>query len=266
MLYRERGMSKPISLLGIPIDTLTRAEVLARCREALIGTQLMHIVTANPEILLRAHADPAYADLLRRAELIIPDGVGVLVGARLLGQHMPGRIPGIELIIDLSRLAAREGPENPAGTGQGRRVYLLGGRSGVAEKTAERLREEIPNLAISAFAPDHDVDNPPPELWKDLQEARPAMLFVAYGAPRQERWIAQHRERLEQFGVRVAMGVGGAFDTLAGKFPRAPQWMRVAGLEWLWRLWVEPQRFPRILRATLIFPCLVIGTRLFRSP
>lgn len=248
MLYRERGMSSRGSLLGIPIDALTRAEVLARCREAIAGSKLTHIVTANPEILLQAHADTAYAELLRGAEFIVPDGIGLLVGARLLDQRIPERIPGIELLTEISQLAA----------GAGKGVFLLGGQFGIAPDAAKMLQKEVPRLSIAAFVPEHDAQDPPPELWTQLEKVHPTVLFVAYGAPKQERWIAQHKQRLEDLGIRVAMGVGGAFDILSGRLPRAPRWMRAIGLEWLWRLWLEPRRLRRIFRATVMFPVIVI--------
>lgn len=265
-----------IPILGIPVDALTRTEVLARCAGALGGERLLHIVTANPEILLQARRDAAYGVVLRQADLVLADGVGALFAARLAGQRFPERISGVELLVELCRLAAREGPTSPTGfagqaplrlpgfAGQGRRVYFLGGWAGVAVKAAERLRREIPVLQISAFTPDHAAEESPTALWDELRAFRPTMLFVAYGAPKQEEWIARHREQLEFFGVRIAMGVGGAFDILSGKHPRAPHWMRVLGAEWLWRLVLEPHRFLRIVRATVLFPATVARDRWYK--
>ncbi|TSC63642.1 MAG: N-acetylglucosaminyldiphosphoundecaprenol [Parcubacteria group bacterium Gr01-1014_106] len=263
-------MTGRVSVLGIPIDALTRAEVRARCEQALAGGRLVHIVTANPEILLRAQADSAYATVLRQADLVVADGAGVVLAAWMRDQPLPERFPGVELLTEISQLAAGAGPTSPSGLptslfelrgtsrGAGKSVFLLGAQFGVAPDVAKHLQRDIPYLSVTAFVPEHDADDPPPELWAHLQKARPAVLFVAYGAPKQEQWIAQHRQRLEELGVRIAMGVGGAFDILSGRLPRAPHWMRLLGLEWLWRLWLEPARLPRILRATFVFPLMVL--------
>ncbi|MDP3685788.1 MAG: WecB/TagA/CpsF family glycosyltransferase [bacterium] len=295
MTYRKHVPGR-IPILGIPVDALTRAEVLARCADALGGERLLHIVTANPEILLQARRDRTYTSILQHADLVVADGVGVLLAARLFGQRFPERIPGVELLVGLCRLAVGEGPTSPTGfagqaplrppnvaqppprlrpagkasrdepgfAGQGRRVYFLGGWSGVAEKAARRLHERIPGLDARAFAPDHAAEESPTALWDELRAFRPTVLFVAYGAPKQEEWISKHREQLERFGVRVAMGVGGAFDTLSGKHPRAPRWIRAIGVEWLWRLVLEPHRFLRIVRATVLFPATVVRDRWYR--
>lgn len=237
-------MTGKVRLVGVFVDALTRAEVLTRCGQTLGGQRLLHIVTANPEILLRASRSPSYQALLGEADLVLPDGVGLLFAARLRAQRFPERITGVDFLLDLCRIAS----------GAGKRVYLLGGKRRVGEETARRLRRQFPELDVRAFADDHNAASPPPTLWRELAQLRPTILLVAYGVTAQECWIAQHRRRLESLGVRIAMGVGGAFDILSGRLPRAPRWVRASGLEWLWRLTLEPHRLPRVLRATLVFP------------
>lgn len=240
-----------VDILGVPVDALTRRDVLTRCAAWLRGDGLHQIVTVNPELVLAARTSGAVLRVVQRGGLAVPDGVGVLWAARRAGTPLPERIPGVELVEDLCRIAA----------GQGATVFLLGGREGVSARAASALRRTVPGLKISAFAPAHRSDNPPPELWQELERLRPALLFVAYGQPTQEQWIAAHRERLAAAGVRIAAGVGGAFDILAGTLPRAPRFVRAAGLEWLWRLLLEPRRIPRIFRAIVVFPLAVIVER-----
>lgn len=237
-----------VRILGVPVDALTRREVLAQCEQMLGEPTLHHVVTANPELVLAASRDVSVREVLGKGSLVVTDGVGLLWAARRNGQHLSERIPGVELMCDLVRLAATRGQS----------VFLVGGRGGVAPAAAAKLRQEIPGARVTVFDRAHSAEAPLEELWIALAQARPAVLFVAYGQPRQELWIDTHRARLAACGVRLAMGIGGAFDTISGRLPRAPQWMRRGGLEWLWRLLLEPWRFPRILRATVVFPFLVL--------
>lgn len=244
-------MPQNVSILGVRVDAPTRREVLTRCEQMLGEPTLHHVVTANPELVLAASRDAVVREVLGKGSLVVPDGVGLLWAARQYGQNLPERIPGVELVRDLAQLTATRGQP----------VFLVGGREGVALAAAAKLRQEIPGARVTAFEQGHSAEAPPDELWAELARRRPAVLFVAYGQPRQEIWIQTHRDRLAAVGVRIAMGVGGAFDTLSHRLPRAPQWVRERGLEWLWRLILEPRRFPRILRATLVFPLRVLRDR-----
>lgn len=240
-------MTTRVHILGVPIDAVTRAEAVARCREAVVGSQLFHVVTANPEIVLHAARSVLDRAIITHADLVIPDGVGLLWAARWQGKALLERVTGRDLLTDLCRM--------------GFPVLLLGSRVGVAVRAAETLHREFPQANVGAFSEDHEAVYPPAALWELFAHVRPTVLVVGYGAPTQERWIAAYRETLEALGVRVAIGVGGALDTLSGHLPRAPLWMQRIGLEWLWRLLLEPQRLPRILRATVIFPMTVLRER-----
>ena len=240
-------MEQRVHVLGIPVDTRARADVLARCAEALAGDRLAHVITANPEIVLWASEHPADGDILRRAAFVVPDGIGLALMVRCVSATRVPRIRGVELLIDLCRVAQ----------GEGKSVCLVGGARGVAGAAAAILREHVPGLSVAAHNGTVRAAEEPEAFWTALGTVRPALLAVAYGAPTQERWIATHAERLEGYGVRVAIGVGGALDMLAGRLPRAPHWLRVIGSEWLWRLALEPRRLPRVLRATVRFPLSV---------
>ncbi len=235
-------------LLDVPVDAATLTEVLTRCAEWLHGDRLRQVITANPELVLAAR-DPVMAEVFRQADLVVPDGAGLLWASRYRGTPLPERITGSGLVEALASLAAREG----------KGVALVGGRGGVAGTVARALAARHPRLTVIAAGDGALPDDP--AVWESLERTQPALVFVAYGSPTQEQWIAANRERLERAGVRVAVGVGGAFDMLAGRLPRAPRWMRAARLEWLWRLILEPWRLPRILRAVVIFPLRVLASR-----
>jgi N-acetylglucosaminyldiphosphoundecaprenol N-acetyl-beta-D-mannosaminyltransferase len=206
------------------------------------------ICTVNPEFIMAARRDPAFAAALRRADLRVPDGVGVLWAARLLGKPLRERVTGSDGIFRISARAAREGW----------RVYFLGAAPGVAEETARRLAARYPGLQVAGTY----AGSPRAEEWRNiyarLAAARPDVLFVAYGHPRQDLWIDVHRADLP---CAVAMGVGGAFDFVAGVAVRAPRWVQRLGLEWLHRLICEPWRWRRMAQLPL-FAALVIGQRM----
>jgi len=233
-----------IRLLGLPIQAITLAETLAWIEAAIAARAPKQICTANPEFLMAAQSDREFFEVLNRADLVLPDGVGLLWAARWLGQRLPERVAGSDLIYRI--------PERAAHNGWG--IYFLGAGEGVALKTAEILREQYPGLAIAGTfrgSPNLEDEN---AIVARIQEARPDILFVAYGAPAQDKWIARNKTRL---GVPVCLGVGGAFDFVAGVAERAPRWMQRAGLEWLHRLARQPWRARRIFTAVVCFPLAV---------
>lgn len=243
-------MSNRLRILGMPIDPLRRSAVIARCAALLQSERCHQLITANPEFVLAARQE-TMQHVAAEAALVIPDGVGLLWAARRQGIKLPERITGVDLMQDLCAVAAV----------QGLPVFLLGGRGGVTLDAAARLRMDVPGLTVAAFAEEHAAEQLPLSLWSALDRVRPRILFVAYGQPCQELWIYTHRDRLAAVGVRLAVGVGGALDFLAGRLPRAPRGMRALGLEWLWRLSLEPHRLPRALRAVCLFPLLVLRER-----
>ena len=193
------------------------------------------ICTVNPEFIVDAHRNPAFAAVLRRADLRVPDGVGVLWAARLLGHPLRERVTGSDGVYRIAERAA----------GRGWRVFLLGAAPGVAWRTAEVLRRRYPGLLVvgAHSGSPHDADWPAIVGW--LQSTQPDVLLVAYGHPNQDFWIDRHRAELP---VAVALGIGGAFDFVAGVTRRAPRWMQRLGLEWLHRLLREPWRWRRMMK------------------
>jgi N-acetylglucosaminyldiphosphoundecaprenol N-acetyl-beta-D-mannosaminyltransferase len=219
-------------VLGVRVDCLDMQGALHRVEE-LVDAGGHHLVaTVNPEFVMRARSDHDFARVLESADLCLPDGFGVVWAARRGGCAMPGPVTGVDLIPPLAELCAR----------RGFRLFLLGAGPGVAADLAAQLRSSHPDLDVQAHvgSPDASADAETVEL---IETQRPHLLLVAYGAPRQELWIDRVARRL---GVPVAIGVGGSFDYLTGRVPRAPRWMREAGMEWLFRLGRQPWRIRRM--------------------
>jgi N-acetylglucosaminyldiphosphoundecaprenol N-acetyl-beta-D-mannosaminyltransferase len=190
------------------------------------------VVTANPLMVMTAQRDTLFKDILDRADLLVPDGVGILWAARKLGKTLPERVTG----VDLTQYLLHKKPAP--------RLYLLGGRSGIAERACRNIETEIPGAKICGTAHGYFGAGEEAAVVDAVRAARPDVVLVGMGSPRQEKFIWMNRERL---GAKAAIGVGGVLDILAGESKRAPQAFQRAGLEWLYRLIMEPKR----LRADL---------------
>ncbi|MBI2020068.1 WecB/TagA/CpsF family glycosyltransferase [Candidatus Daviesbacteria bacterium] len=217
------------AILGIKIDDVTLDEATQMVENWLSKDGKHYIVTPNPEIVVMAQDDEELKKIINRADLAIPDGVGLKLSGDIVCI-----IPGIDLMEQLIELAADNG--FTAG--------FLGGRDEVAEKTRERLQKKYPKLKVTFAESGGEVDKDG-NMTTDYRLPTTDLLFVAFGPPKQEKWIAKNLQKLD---VKVAMGVGGAFDYLSNKIPRAPKWIRGMGLEWLFRLIVQPWRWKRQLR------------------
>lgn len=236
----KREMAQPstnrVQILGMPVDRITTdgwMNQLAGWIKA--GDRAHQVCTINPEFIMIAQNDPIFRVILQRADLCIPDGVGLLWAARVLGKPLIERVTGSDGTIRIAKEAAHHGW----------RLFFLGAAPGIAEQAARKLREQFPELQIVGTY----AGSPSPEEEDSIVERVNAsdadILLVAYGAPKQDKWIARNLPRLQ---VSMAMGVGGSFDFIAGAVPRAPLWMREYGLEWLYRLIKQPWRIKRMLR------------------
>ena len=221
-----------INILGVAFDALTLGEAEERADALLCSGAGGYIVTANPEIVLRCREDAAYAAAVNGAKLVLADGVGDLCAARILGTPLPGRVAGADLVPRLlARLAERGGS-----------VFLYGARPGVAERAGESLQSACPGLRIAGTENGYISDET--ALLEALEREKPDLLLLGLGAPRQELWMAENRQRTPA----VMIGVGGLLDVFAGDIPRAPETWQRLGLEWLYRLLCEPRRFKRVIR------------------
>lgn len=206
------------------------------------------VATVNPEFIMRARRDAEFMDVLRQADLCLPDGVGILWAGRLLGRPFKARVTGVDTIRRLVGIAAQ----------QGYRVFLLGAAPGVADRAAEVLCEAHPDLIVAGTYAGSPAVEEEEGIGQRILDARPHILLVAYGAPAQDKWICRTRERLN---VPLAVGVGGTLDFISGVSRRAPAWARGLGLEWLHRLYWEPWRWRRMTSLPL-FALRVAGQRL----
>lgn len=252
MLFsRYAGCVSKVSILGIPIDPLTRREAVLRIRAMLHTTSQHHVVTPNNEMLVESSRNPEFRQVLQEAELAIADSTGLLWAARFTGQHLPERVTGVDTVTDLCHELTEEEP-----------VFFLGAGEGIAGRAAAALKDRNPHLTVAGAFAGTPREEDASDIIRLIHASGARLLLVAYGAPAQDLWI--HRHLREIPAVRVAMGVGGTFDFLAGAKKRAPVIVRKLYLEWAWRLLIEPQRLPRILTATVVFPWLVV-TRRFRA-
>jgi N-acetylglucosaminyldiphosphoundecaprenol N-acetyl-beta-D-mannosaminyltransferase len=192
------------------------------------------VVTINPEFVMQAQQNEPFRRVLDSADLALADGIGLIAASRLLGQPLPERVAGSDLVLRIAQRAAETGW----------RLYFLGASPGVAEKAAETLQERHPTLTIVGTYAGSPAQQFEEDILERIRRADPDILFVAYGAPAQDMWIARN---LETLATPVAIGVGGALDFVAGRAKRAPHWIQRLGLEWLHRLIREPWRWRRML-------------------
>ena len=240
-IWREPDLcgGKPLKteIMGVQFDNLTREEA-ARAGERLLAENKFHyVVTPNPEFLLAAEKDPAFLEVLNGADLVLPDGVGVVYSAKILGRPLKGRVPGIEFAEDMLACLDKAGG----------RLYLLGAKPGVAEEAGLRVLERFPNIVLCGTQDGYFKDEEAALL--KVAAARPELLFVCLGAPKQEKWMARWGRHT---GARLAVGLGGALDVFAGNVERAPESWRKLGLEWAYRLKKEPRRAGRMAKLPLV--------------
>lgn len=190
------------------------------------------IVAVNPEKIMKASKDENLKELINSADYQIPDGVGLLIASKLKRGNIKERITGIDLMLRLVKEADK----------QQKSIFLYGGKPGVAEAAKEKLLEQYPNLKIAGVLHGYIKDNE--EILQTINEAKPDLIFVAMGSPKQEEWILHNKDKLS---VKVFQGVGGSFDVIAGNIKRAPSFFRKLGLEWFYRLLKEPWRWKRQL-------------------
>ena len=224
-------------ILGVRFDDLTQQEAAQRGRQLLEEDKFHYVVTPNPEFLLAAEKDPEFRRVLNAADLVLPDGIGVVYSAKILGTPLKERVPGIEFAeAMLSAL-----------NDMGGRLYLLGAKPGVAEEAGRRICARYPALVLCGTHDGYFKDEQ--AILPEIAAAKPDLLFVCLGAPKQEKWMARWGQHT---GAKLAIGLGGCLDVFAGNVQRAPERWQKLGLEWAYRLKKEPKRIGRMAKLPLV--------------
>ncbi len=238
-----------IDVMGVGFDNLTKSEFTAEARRMLAEGQRGYCVTPNAEIVYESLHNDAFRELLNEASLVLPDGAGVVLGAKILGTPLKEKVAGIEFGEEICSILAQTGG----------RLYLLGGKPGIAKAAGEKLVEKYPGLTICGTADGYFTDET--QVVAKVNEARPDVLFVCLGAPKQEQFIQKH---FEELNATLMLGLGGSLDGYAGVAQRAPRWMIDMSLEWLYRLCKEPRRLGRMMRLPK-FVGVCVGEKLRRG-
>lgn len=221
-----------VNILGVHVNKYTMQEAVEVASSLMETEDLSMIFTPNSEIILYASNNPEFSEVLNKGDMIIPDGIGVVYGAKILRNPIKERVAGYDLVCNLFYVMAEKGQS----------VYLLGAKPGIAEKAAETLAEKYPGLVIAGTHDGYFKDDE--EVIADINKCAPDFLMVCLGFPKQENWIYNNREKLN---AKLAIGAGGCLDVFAGTVQRAPEFYCKHGIEWLYRLIKQPSRFVRML-------------------
>ena len=263
-------MNKKIKIADIPFDPVTYGQAIERVSDLIKKDKKVYITTPNPEMVLEADRNKEFEDILKNSSLSIPDGIGILWASYYLSLPLPKNkliqylqfIKSLFAILFTPKKIRKVLPARVTGTDLFERmidesqkhkwrVFLLGAKPGVAHKAINSLLKKYPKAIFAGSHSGSPSLNEENEICEIINISKPDILFVAYGSPAQELWIKRNLSGLHT--VKVAVGIGGAFDFAAGEVKRAPVILQKIGLEWLWRLIQEPKRKTRIKNATLIF-------------
>jgi N-acetylglucosaminyldiphosphoundecaprenol N-acetyl-beta-D-mannosaminyltransferase len=226
--------NKSINLLGVRIDKVSMNEALIHIEQMIRSNNGHYVVPINPEMIMEAQENEKFRDVINKASLILADGIGVVFSSWIIREPLKERVTGVDTVKNISRSAAINGW----------RMFLLGAADGVAEKTAKILQSEFSKLEIAGFYSGSPAPEEEEKICNIIKLSGAHILMVAYGAPKQELWVARN---LHRFNVPLVMCVGGAFDFISGVTKRAPRWLQSLGLEWFYRLIHQPWRWRRML-------------------
>lgn len=227
-------MRKTTKIFGSPIDMVTLESAFERFKQLLDRSTFSFICTPNTEIIMTARKDDKLMEVLKSSDMNIPDGIGLVIASKIHKLGLIKRVTGIDLMGEILEFCDYSRKS----------IYIFGGKPGVAEMAGYNIKEKFPNIDIKGCRDGYFQEGEEKTIIENINELSPDILFVALGAPKQEKWIYKYRKDLN---VKVALGVGGSIDIWAGTTKRAPKIFRVLGLEWFYRLIKEPWRFKRMM-------------------
>ena len=240
-------MRQQTDVLGVPFDVVAMEEAVARVKDMLAEEKQHMICTPNPEIVMEARKDTELMQILKESDLVVPDGIGVVWASKYSEVRLKERVAG----YDLTQRLMEEMAETE------HTFYFFGGAPGVASAGARAMMKKYPGLRVAGVHNGYFDEKEEVNIIREIKAKTPSVLLVGLGAPKQEKWIKDH---LELTGAKVAIGVGGSFDVMAGKVKRAPKLFQKLGLEWFYRLISQPTRWKRMLRLP-IFAWTVLRTK-----
>ena len=220
-----------VEIFNIPFINMKKEEILKILEQRVVENKKTYVVTANAEIVMYAKENVSYFNIITKADYIVPDGIGVVKGAQILKKEIKERVPGIELMVDLLKIANKFN----------QKIYFYGAKNEVIEKMIQRIKSDYPNINIVGYSNGYinDADN---KITDEIINLEPDYIFVAKGAPLQDEWINKVIQKADK---GLFMGVGGSFDVLAGEVKRAPEIWQKLNLEWLYRIAGDPKRWKR---------------------
>ena len=237
-----------IKILGVPVHPYTMKGAVEKILERVSQSKKTFVVTANAEIIMMGQSDDEYMEILNNAALVLPDGAGTVWAGRKLGYEVPERVAGYDLFLNLMTEAAQKKLK----------VFFFGSAPGVAEEAKQKCEILYPGVSIVGCRDGYFKEEDNLAIVEEINNSGADLLFVALGAPKQEKWLAKFQDILKP---SLLMGIGGSFDVVAGKMERAPKWMQDASLEWLFRLYKQPSRLGRML----VLPKFVIKVLRIKS-
>lgn len=224
-------MPEELRILGVKVHKIDTEETISRIESFIREKKPSLVVTLGTEMVMKARKDREFLDVLNAADLVCADTVGIVWASKIIGNALKEKVAGVDILARIAKLSEE----------RGWKLYFLGAAEGVAEAAAKALQRDSPGMHIVGVH--HGYFDDEATMVEKIKEASPDILLTALGSPRQELFIYRNRERL---GVPVGIGIGGSFDVISGKLKRSPQWMINLGLEWLYRLYLEPWRWKRM--------------------
>lgn len=231
-IKRRNNMRDVVNILGVNIDKITAADALDRAEQFAKTDGVSVIYTPNPEIVMAAYEDEEFRNILNSSDMCVPDGIGVVYGAKMLDDPVPERVPGFELCCGLLERLGKTGGS----------VFMFGSKPGVADEAAEKLVEKYPGLKIAGTRNGYFKEEDEAQIVDEINASGADFLMVCLGAPKQEKWIHKYKNALK---VKLCIGAGGSLDVIAGNVKRAPKVFIKLNLEWFYRLCKQPSRIGR---------------------